>query len=155
MANEPTLGTIIAGTHVFPLRVYYEDTDAGGVVYYANYLRYAERARSEMLRAVGIEQRALAESDGIAFAVSRCEVDYLRPARLDDTLEVVTGNIELEGASLWVDQVIRRGAEELVRMRVRVACVGDDGRPARLPARLRTALAPLVKSNATLEKIRT
>ena len=155
MANEPALGTIASGTHVFPLRVYYEDTDAGGVVYYANYLRYAERARSEMLRAVGIGQRALAESEGVVFAVSRCEVDYLRPARLDDALEIVTGRIELEAASLWADQLIRRGAEELVRMRVRLACVGAGGRPARLPPRLRTALAPLVNSNAMPEKVRT
>ena len=149
MASEPAVGAIASRTHVFPLRVYYEDTDAGGVVYYANYLRYAERARGEMLRAVGIEQRALMESDGIVFAVRRCEVDYLRPARLDDALEVVTGNIELEAASLWAEQVVRRGTDDLVRMRLRLACVGAGGRPARLPSYLRAALAPLAKSDAT------
>jgi acyl-CoA thioester hydrolase len=154
MAIEPTSGRIASGTQVFPLRVYYEDTDAGGVVYHASYLRYAERARGEMLRAVGIGQRALAESDGIVFAVRRCEIDYLRPARLDDALEIVTGNLALEAASLWADQVVRRGAEDLVRMRLRLACVGAGGRPARLPPCLRTALAPLVKSNATPEKVR-
>jgi acyl-CoA thioester hydrolase len=154
MTTEPALGVIASGTHVFPIRVYWEDTDAGGVVYYANYLRFAERARSEMLRAVGIEQRALMESDGIVFAVRRCEVDYLRPARLDDTLEVVTGNIELEAASLWAEQVVRRGGDELVRMRLRLACVGAGGRPARLPIRLRAALAPLAKPDLTPSQAR-
>lgn len=145
MATEWTVAATGGRAHVFPLRVYYEDTDSGGVVYYANYLRYAERARTEMLRDAGIEQRALMEADGIVFAVRRCEVDYLRPARLDDALEVVTRNLEFEGASLWAEQVVRRGSEELARLRLRIACVGAGGRPARLPANLRTALAPLAK----------
>lgn len=131
------------GAHVFPLRVYYEDTDSGGVVYYANYLRFAERARTEMLRAVGFEHGGLSAQYGILFAVRRCEADFRRPARLDDALRVRTGNLEISGAGLWADQTILRGDEVLVTLRIQLACIGPDGRPARLPGALRTALAPL------------
>lgn len=144
MANE-TEGEMTNGTHVFPVRVYYEDTDNGGVVYYANYLKFAERARTEMLRAAGLEHGPLMDRDGIAFAVQRCEIEYLAPARLDDMLEVHTGNLEIGGASLWADQVVKRGGDELVRMRLRLACVSPSGRPARLPEELRAALRPLAR----------
>ncbi len=120
-------------THVFLLRVYYEDTDSGGVVYYANYLKYAERARTEMLRAAGIEHGALKEGDGMVFAVRRCEVDFLKPARLDDPLEIHTGNLQFEAAGLWADQKVRRGKDDLARLKIRLACVGPAGRPVRLP----------------------
>ncbi len=138
-------GALADGTHVFSVRVYYEDTDSGGVVYYANYLKFAERARSEMLRSVGLDHGRLMDGDGIAFAVHRCEIDYLAPAYLDDMLEVHTGNLEFEGASLWAEQVVKRGGEALVRMRLRLACVRPSGRPARLPEGLRAALRPLVR----------
>ena len=82
-------------THVFAVRVYYEDTDAGGVVYHANYLRFAERARSEMLRALGIPHTQMLRDDGLAWTVSRCEVDFVRPARLDDALEVYSRLLEI------------------------------------------------------------
>lgn len=142
----PAAGGVAGGAHYYPLRVYYEDTDVGGVVYYANYLRYAERARTEMLRAVGVAPRLLKDRHGVEFAVRRCEVDYLRPARLDDALDVVTGNIELEAASLWADQAVRRGDDELVRLRLRIACLDAGGRPVRLPHDLRAALAPLART---------
>jgi acyl-CoA thioester hydrolase len=100
-----------------------------------------------MLRAVGYAPRRLKDEHGIEFAVHRCEVDYLRPARLDDALCVVTGNIELEAASLWADQVVRRGTDDLVRLRLRLACLGADGRPSRLPQNLRAALAPLARTD--------
>ncbi len=129
--------------HSFPVRVYYEDTDNGGVVYYANYLKFAERARTEMLRSVGIDHAGLIERDGIAFAVKNCEIEYLAPARLDDMLEIQTGNLELHGASLWADQVVMRGGEALVRIRLRLVCIASNGRTARLPEDLRRALAPL------------
>ena len=148
MTGEPRRAAIAGGRHVFPLRVYYEDTDAGGIVYYANYLRFAERARTEMLRALGCEPAALGAREGIAFAVRRCEIDYLRPARLDDALEVHTGNLRLGGASLWADQVVRRGGDELVRLRLRLACIGREGRPARLPETVRAALRPLAEAEA-------
>lgn len=138
-----------AGVHITTLRVYYEDTDTGGIVYYANYLKFAERARTEVLRDLGIAQRALMDSDGLAFAVRRCEVDYLAPARLDDELEVRTTLRALGHASLDLDQAIFRRqpdggeARELTRLAVRLAVIGRDGRPTRLPSRIADLLRPL------------
>jgi len=123
--------------HVFPLRVYFEDTDAGGVVYYANYLRYAERARSEWLRSLGFESSNYMESDGVAFAVRHCEADFIKPARLDDQLEVVTALLDAGGASLRLSQVVKRGGEDLVRMQIKLACMDAKGTAARLPSGIR------------------
>ena len=92
-----TTGTIDGGVHVYPVRVYYDDTDAAGIVYYANYLRMAERARTEMLRMIGADHTRLAREDGVSIAVSRCEVDYLEPARLDDDLHIRTRITALGG----------------------------------------------------------
>ena len=148
MTAEPQSGTLAGDVHVYPVRVYFEDTDAAGVVYYANYLRFAERARAEMLRALGVPHAAMMAGDGLTFAVRRCEIDYLRPARLDDALEVHTSNIALEAASLWADQAVLRAGEVLVRMRLRLACLGAGGRPARLPRPVREALRPLASGGA-------
>jgi acyl-CoA thioester hydrolase len=131
-----------AGLHVFPVRVYYEDTDAAGIVYYVNYLKFAERARTEMLRLMGREQQRMMESEGVAFAVKSARVEYFRPARLDDALDVRTGLVEVAGASLKVRQSIFRGDELLVDMQIRLAVMDRGGRPTRLPADIRTALAP-------------
>ncbi|MCC7016710.1 MAG: YbgC/FadM family acyl-CoA thioesterase [Rhodospirillales bacterium] len=142
-----------AEEHIFPVRVYYEDTDAGGVVYYANYLRFAERARTEMLRRLGIESSRLMAKKGIAFAVRRCEADYRRPARLDDRLEVRTRLRGIGGASLEMEQrIVRagrsraRGARnedgiELVRLVLTLACMTAAGKAARIPAEVRRRLA--------------
>jgi acyl-CoA thioester hydrolase len=119
--------------HRFPVRVFYEDTDAAGIVYYANYLKFAERGRTEMLRAAGIGQRALRETAGVAFAVRRCLVDYLRPARLDDLLEVRTRILSTHGAAIEAEQVVARAAEELVRLQVTLVCIDSRGRATRLP----------------------
>ena len=127
--------------HVFPVRVYFEDTDAGGIVYYANYLKYAERARSEMLRAHGIESTSLMIEDGVALAVRECHVDYLKPARLDDALEVMTRVTEVGGASLRLSQTVSAADGERVAMDIRLACMNQAGRPARLPERLVAVLA--------------
>ena len=127
------------GVHLHPLRVYYEDTDAAGVVYYANYLKFAERARTEMLRDLGVDPPAPAAREGVAFAVSRLEVDYLAPARLDDELTVQTRIIKLFAATLEAEQIISRGATECARLIVRLACVNRAGRPVRLPERILTA----------------
>jgi acyl-CoA thioester hydrolase len=145
---EPATGAMARDVHVYPLRVYYEDTDTGGVVYYANYLKFAERARTEMLRALGVPHSGMMKEDGLAFAVRRCEVEYLRPAHLDDALEVHTSNLTLEAASLWADQVVKRAEEDLVRMRLRLACINGAGRPARLPDAVRSALRPMVRDGA-------
>lgn len=133
-------GRVEAGVHVFPVRVYYEDTDTAGIVYYANYLRFAERARTEMLRLAGIGQRALARESGIAFAVRDCAVDYRAPAHLDDLLEVRSRILELRPASSRLEQSIERDGAPLVRLDVRLACLGTDGRPARVPAAVQAAL---------------
>jgi acyl-CoA thioester hydrolase len=129
------------GTHRLALRVYYEDTDAAGIVYYANYLKFAERARTEMLRQLGFEQEALRRETGHVFAVRHCSADYLAPARLDDELLVATRLTALGGASLAVAQEIFCGERILVRLALRLACLDPEGRPSRLPPALRAALA--------------
>jgi acyl-CoA thioester hydrolase len=124
-------------TFRFPVRVYYEDTDAAGVVYYANYLRFMERARTEWLSAKGFGLAVLEREHGVAFAVRRVEIDYLRPARLDDRLEVTFTVVEGGRARLVANQEIRRGHEVLTRARVTVACLDHrEWRPARIPAAL-------------------
>jgi len=126
--------------HSFPLRVYYEDTDAAGMVYHANYLKFAERGRSEMLRSLGFGHRRLGQEAGVGFAVRRCQIDYLAPARLEDALTVDTTLNSVGGATLSVRQRIRRGDELLADLDILVACIGRDGRPRRLPSALRAAL---------------
>lgn len=127
--------------HHFRLRVYYEDTDAAGIVYYANYLRFAERARTEYLRQAGVDQRMLHSEEGVLFAVRHCEIDYLRPARLDDCLDVYSRIEAARGASVTIRQSIMRAAEILAQLSVRVACIDAAGRPVRMPARVRRAFA--------------
>ena len=130
-----------AMSHSLPLRVYYEDTDAAGMVYHANYLKFAERGRSEMLRSLGFPHRKLAAEAGVGFAVRRCTVDYLASARLEDDLTVVTTLTKIGAATLSARQEIRREAELLADIDILVACIGRDGRPRRLPSALRVALA--------------
>ena len=134
-------GQIEGGQHVLQLRVNYEDTDAGGIVYYANYLKFAERGRTEMLRAAGIDHRGLARDHGLAFVVRGCCLDCRRPARLDDLIEVRSRLIELGGASMTAEQVIGRDGLELARLEVRLACMDERGHAARMPAPLREALS--------------
>jgi acyl-CoA thioester hydrolase len=122
--------------HRFPIRVYYEDTDMAGIVYYANYLRYIERARSDWVRGLGIDQRALRE-DGVVFAVRRVEADYLQPARFDDALEVQTETRGATGARLTLFQQVWRGETLLFRAEVVIVCLGPSGQPLRLPANMR------------------
>ena len=125
----------------WPVRVYYEDTDFGGVVYYANYLRYFERARTEWLRTLGIDQQRLAREQGLQFVVRRAEIDFLRGARLDDELSITVECIEIKRTYLWLRQRALRGAEPMAAARVQAACVRrDDFRPAPLPAALAAQL---------------
>ena len=137
-STSPSRATV----HRFPVRVYYEDTDAAGIVYYANYLKFAERARSEWLRE--FTESASLKASGLVFVVRRCEIDYLLPARLDDLLEVATRVTGFAGATLDLEQTVRRDDADLVVMKVTLACLNSAGRPARLPAALRTALATLL-----------
>ena len=130
--------------HSLTLRVYYEDTDFGGVVYYANYLKFIERGRTELLRQLGVDQVAL-KAAGLVFVVRRVAADWLAPARFDDLLEVVTEVTEVGGASVRMAQEVRRGDVALFRATVQVACMdaGTDagGRPRRLPPEVRARLA--------------
>ena len=122
--------------HSFALRVYYEDTDLAGIVYYANYLKFIERARTEWVRSLGIDQTAL-RARGLVFAVRRLEADYLRPARFDDELTVVTDTVAITGARIVLAQEVRRGDERLFVAQVTLVCLTDAGQPARIPAILR------------------
>ncbi|WP_018633258.1 tol-pal system-associated acyl-CoA thioesterase [Neomegalonema perideroedes] len=133
-------GGFHAGRHRLPLRVYYEDTDAGGVVYHASYLRFFERGRSEALRLLGVDQMELLRDEGLLFVVRRIEIDYLTPGRLDDLLHVETAVLRVGGASLEMLQEARRGESTLAR--ARVICVGVDrsGRASRLPLSLRSKI---------------
>jgi acyl-CoA thioester hydrolase len=123
---------------VWPVRIYWEDTDAGGVVYHSNYLRYMERARSEWLRAQGIDQLDLRETTGLAFVVREMKLDFLKPARLDDELRITVVVKERRSASmLFAQDVSRADGLLLVRAQVRVACVDLDAmRPAQIPGNL-------------------
>ena len=126
-------------SHAFALRVYYEDTDLAGIVYYANYLKFIERARTEWVRGLGVDQRAL-KAAGLVFAVRRVEADYLRPARFDDELVVQTVVTSVTGARIVLQQDITRGPERLFAAQVVLVCLLDTGQPARLPPELRRVL---------------
>ena len=130
-------------THRFPVRVYYEDTDAAGVVYYANYLKFAERARTEMMRAAGADHAGLAAAHGVALTVRRCEIDYLRPARLDDLIEGETRILQGGGAPGGGAKARRPGGGSLgrrpARGRSRRGCAGRGGPWRRAPGRRRRA----------------
>jgi acyl-CoA thioester hydrolase len=127
------------------VRVYYEDTDSGGVVYYANYLKYLERARTELLRELGFAQRQLAEETGLAFAVRSLTVEYLKPAKLDDRVEVVTAVEDLGRAQVTFAQSIRRAEEILITATVRVACLDlAKGRAAAMPRPIYAKLKELL-----------
>ncbi len=138
-------GQIDGHTHNLPIRIYYEDTDVGGIVYYANYLKFAERARTEMLRLIGVNQSEMANRYGLVFAVRACAVEFLRPARLDDLIEVRSRLVKLAAATVSAAQAVWRGPEELARIDLRVACLRQNGRPARIPAAVRQALEPYVQ----------
>jgi acyl-CoA thioester hydrolase len=139
-ALTPTSGEMRGHVHVLPLRVYYEDTDAGGIVYYANYLKFAERGRTEFLRTLGIAQQRLRDETGLQFVMHEGEVKYKKPARLDDILSVETTLADLGAASVTMRQTIRRGAEELVCFTAHVACTDTHGKPMRMPAQLKAVL---------------
>ena len=128
--------------HRFPIRVYYEDTDLGQIVYYANYLKFIERGRSEWLRAAGVDQQRLLDKAHLAFVVRRVEADYLSPARFDDQLEVVTTLEQASGPRVTVSQAVERDGKVLFQARVTVICVDlRTMRPHRLPPAVRAALA--------------
>jgi acyl-CoA thioester hydrolase len=137
-------GEIRDGRHVMSVRVYYEDTDFSGMVYHASYLRFMERGRTNYLRLLGADQRALfeeteKEAPGFAFVVRSMQIDFLKAARMNDVLEVITTPQEVRGASITLDQRVMRGDDVLIEARVQVAFV-SGGRARRIPEALRTAM---------------
>ena len=137
-------GEIRHGRHHMQIRVYYEDTDFSGIVYHANYLRFMERGRTNHLRLMGAEQHALfaeaqTETPGFAFVVRSMKLEFLKPARMDDVLDVVTWPVAVKGASITLAQEVRRGEHLLVKAEVRVAFIGE-GRARPIPKALRTLL---------------
>ena len=127
-------------THRLNVRVYYEDTDLAGIVYYANYLKFIERGRSEWLRDIGLDQARLKDETGLVFAVRRVEADYLKPAKFDDLLVVTTDTASSTPARAVLEQTVQRNGETLFTARVTIVCLGSSGRPARLPSALVAAL---------------
>ena len=138
MTSDPTAAGQVA--HRYAVRVYYEDTDMGGIVYHANYLKFIERARSDWVAGLGIDQRRMKEEDGLAFAVRRVEADYLMAARFDERLEVLTEMQSVSGARLLLRQQVMRGGEAIFSAIVTIVCLTDTGHPARLPANIRRIL---------------
>ncbi|MGU3389096.1 YbgC/FadM family acyl-CoA thioesterase [Sphingomonas sp. M1A8_2b] len=131
--DQPTGGRFEGREHRFPVRVYFEDTDLSGVVYHANYLRYMERARSDMLRVAGIDQRAVHEAGGGAYAVASLAIRYAAPAKLDDALLVVTRLTRVRAAGVSIHQRVMRDAVVLTEADLVVALVATSGRPVRQP----------------------
>jgi acyl-CoA thioester hydrolase len=144
MENVNLDGELRDGRHTMVVRVYYEDTDFTGIVYHANYLRFMERGRTNYLRLIGADHRALfeqteAEAPGFAFVVRSMTIDYLKPARMDDVLTIATVPEEVKGASITLKQQCRRGEEVLVEAHVRVAFI-SQGRARPIPKPLRIAM---------------
>jgi acyl-CoA thioester hydrolase len=131
--DQPYRGGFAGPEHRFALTVYFEDTDTAGIVYYANYLKFMERARSDMLRAAGIDQRAAMESGEGVYAVADVHIRYLRPARLGDDLIIVSTVEQVRAASVLIHQQVMRGAETLADARITAAFLSPDDRPKRQP----------------------
>ena len=142
-AAWPDLAGRIAGrTHVLPVRVYFEDTDFSGLAYHGSYVRWCERGRSDWLRLLNVHHNELiGGSDPAAFVVRRLTIDYLKPARIDEALEVVTSLASLTAATLALNQDVRRDGTVLAKAAVLVVLLNSKGRPVRLPAQLRAAIS--------------
>ena len=131
--DQPYRGGFAGAEHRFALTVYFEDTDTAGIVYYANYLKYMERARSDMLRATGIDQRAAMEAGEGVYAVAEVNIRYLRPARLGDDLVIISTVEQVRAASVLIHQRVMRAGKPLADARVTAAFLGPDDRPRRQP----------------------
>jgi len=141
--DRPPLGYFEGREHRFPIRVFYEDTDFSGVVYYANYLRFLERARSSFFRLAGIGHAELLERDpALAFVIRKINLDYKSSAKIDDVLSVVTTYDVFKGARLWVTQRIERGGEIILTADSEAACIDLNGRPRRAPTEMIDKLKP-------------
>ena len=148
MPDQPPVGRFDGARHLFPVRIYYEDTDAGGIVYHAAYLRLAERARTEMMRLTGLGHSELAARHGTTLAVHRCTIAFHRPARLDDSLRVASRITAMTGATLTIEQNVQRAASDapdgffnLVDLSLRLVTLDRQLRPTRLPSALRAVVS--------------
>ena len=157
LVDRPLAGRFDGKRHLFPVRVYYEDTDAGGIVYHANYLRFAERARTEMMRVAGVGDGALLDAQGVQFVVHRCTAEFNRPARLDDALVIESRIRAVTGATIEITQDVLRAPRDLsdparadptrddflnlVALSLRLVTLDRQLRPARLPDALRAAVS--------------
>jgi acyl-CoA thioester hydrolase len=126
--------------HEFPIRVYYEDTDMAGIVYHANYLKFIERARSDWVRSKGVYQTQLKDDEGLVFVVRKIDADYFKPAKFDEELIVETRAVQVTGARLVMEQIVKRDNELLFQAMVTVVCANEAGQAARLPQNLRLML---------------
>ena len=129
--------------HEFPVIVYWEDTDAGGIVYHANYLKFTERGRSDLLRGIGIDQQKMMQEQALNFVVRECNIEFLKPARLEDQLRVRTTLLEMKSATLRLRQDVFKGDENLIKSSVRIACLQKNGRPARFSPQIKDSFAKL------------
>jgi acyl-CoA thioester hydrolase len=145
--DTPYRGGFVGRTHVFALRVYFEDTDAAGIVYYANYLKFMERARSDMLRAIGIDQRAALEAEEGVYAVAEARIKYRRPAKLEDALVVRSELVGIGAATATIHQRVMRGEELLADATIVAAFLSPDGRPKRQPRAWLDLFKPLLKGS--------
>jgi len=138
--------------HYFPFQVYWEDTDAGGIVYYANYLKFTERARTDLLRGLDINQQKMMTEEGLNFVVRDCRIEYLKPAKMDDSLHVKTTVSTVMGATLLMHQEVIRGEVILIKSDVRVACIQKTGRPARFSPQIKDKFLSIVQSSGALKE---
>lgn len=141
--DKAPMGYFEGRKHYYPIRVFYEDTDFTGIVYYANYLRFFERGRSSFFRLAGVSHAELLDREpALGFAIRKITLDYIKPARIDDNLLVMTSYDRYKGARLWVSQEIWRGDQLLVTAHSEAACIDFNGRPKRPPADIKEKLAP-------------
>ncbi|MES1199307.1 MAG: tol-pal system-associated acyl-CoA thioesterase [Pseudomonadota bacterium] len=148
--DQPTAGRFDGRLHILPVRIYYEDTDFTGIVYHANYLRYFERARSDFLRLAGVRHSELLEGDSpTAFAVNRITLDFLKPARIDDALQVRSTYDSVKGPRIVISQALMRGDEALVKAAVEACCISLTGRPKKPPGLLLERLKPFLEPTAS------
>ncbi len=140
------------GKHQMQQRIYYEDTDSGGIVYYANYLKFAERGRTEMLRELGFESQSMLSLQGVGLAVRRCHIEYIKPAKLDDEITVETEIKKIGGASIELRQTVMGENHELAEMEIKLGCIHfESGRPVALPNELRSALQTYINANQNFD----
>lgn len=146
MSDEPSAGRFEGRTHILPVRIYYEDTDFTGLVYHANYLRYFERGRSDFLRLAGVSHsELLGGEEPMGFAVNRMTIEFIRPARIDDSLVVKTHYDRVQGPRILISQVLEKAGETLVKGAVEACCISLTGRPRKPPAMLLQRLKPFLE----------